>query len=314
KANSQRQGLRVLGTRDSLAEVIARERATVLVVAIGKSDAELLRAISDAAAPSGVRVKVMPALGDLLREGSKLGSIRDIEIQDLIGRAPVDTDVSAIAEYVTGKRVLVTGAGGSIGSELAVQLKRFEPAALVLLDRDESALQATQIRISGQGLLQSDDMVLADIRDLEALREVFAAARPEVVFHAAALKHLPMLERYPDEAWKTNVIGTSNVLQAAQDAGVTTFVNVSTDKAANPTSVLGHSKRVGEKLTGWVAQESGLRYVSVRFGNVLGSRGSLIPAFQALIEAGGPLPVTHPEATRFFMPIREACQLVIQAG
>lgn len=157
-------------------------------------------------------------------------------------------------------------------------------------------------------------MVLADIRDSEALTRIFEERRPEVVFHAAALKHLPMLEQYPDEAWKTNVLGTLNVLRAAQAVGVDTFVNVSTDKAANPTSVLGHSKRVAEKLTAWMAEQTGVRYLSVRFGNVIGSRGSMLPIFRALIEAGGPVTVTHPEVTRYFMTIPEACQLVIQAG
>ena len=156
--------------------------------------------------------------------------------------------------------------------------------------------------------------MLADIRDAAALHQIFEERKPEVVFHAAALKHLPMLEQYPDEAWKTNVLGTLNVLQAARAAGVSTFVNVSTDKAANPTSVLGHSKRVAEKLTAWMAKETGQRYLSVRFGNVIGSRGSMLPTFRALIDAGGPLTVTHPDVTRFFMTIPEACQLVIQAG
>jgi len=183
-----------------------------------------------------------------------------------------------------------------------------------MLDRDETGLQLAQLGTSGHGLLDSNDVVLADIREQSTLDEIFAARKPEVVFHAAALKHLPMLEQYPDEAWKTNVLGTLNVLNAARKVGVATFVNISTDKAANPTSVLGHSKRVAEKLTAWAAEESGMRYLSVRFGNVIGSRGSMLPTFQALIEAGGPVTVTHPDVTRYFMTIPEACQLVIQAG
>ena len=168
--------------------------------------------------------------------------------------------------------------------------------------------------ISGNGLLDTNEVVLADIRDPKALNRIFLDRKPDVVFHAAALKHLPMLEQYPDEAWKTNVLGSLNVLQAARLADVKVFVNVSTDKAANPTSVLGHSKRVAEKLTAWMANETGQRYLSVRFGNVIGSRGSMLPTFRRLIAAGGPLTVTHPEATRFFMTIPEACQLVLQAG
>jgi FlaA1/EpsC-like NDP-sugar epimerase len=157
-------------------------------------------------------------------------------------------------------------------------------------------------------------VVLADIRDAEALQKIFQERKPEVVFHAAALKHLPMLEQYPDEAWKTNVLGSLNVLQASMAVGVKTFVNVSTDKAANPTSNLGHSKRAAERLTAWAARESGANYLSVRFGNVIGSRGSMLPVFESMIASGGPLMVTHPDVTRFFMTIPEACQLVVQAG
>ncbi|MDR2997025.1 MAG: polysaccharide biosynthesis protein, partial [Microbacterium sp.] len=188
------------------------------------------------------------------------------------------------------------------------------PAELIMLDRDETGLQQAQLGTAGHGLLDTKDVVLANIRDVETLNGIFEDRRPEVVFHAAALKHLPMLEQYPDEAWKTNVLGSLNVIRAAMSVGVTHFVNVSTDKAANPTSVLGHSKRVAEKLTAWAGAQTGLNYVSVRFGNVIGSRGSMLPTFQTLIAAGGPVTVTHPEATRYFMTIPEACQLVIQAG
>jgi dTDP-glucose 4,6-dehydratase len=191
---------------------------------------------------------------------------------------------------------------------------RFSPAEVIMLDRDETGLQGTQISISGHGLLDTDEVVLADIRDEKTIEEIFLNRRPEVVFHAAALKHLPMLEQYPNEAWQTNVIGTLNVLRAARAAGVETFVNISTDKAANPTSVLGHSKRLGEKLTAWFAHDTQKAYLSVRFGNVIGSRGSMLPTFAAQIEAGGPLTLTHPDVTRYFMTIPEACQLVVQAG
>ena len=182
-----------------------------------------------------------------------------------------------------------------------------------MLDRDESALHALQMSMTGRALLDTEDLLLADIRDQEALREVFHRHRPQVVFHAAALKHLPMLEQYPEEAWKTNVLGTANVLEAASDVGVEVFVNISTDKAANPTSVLGFSKRIAERLTASVASETTGKFISVRFGNVLGSRGSVLPAFAAQIARGGPVTVTDPAVTRFFMMIPEACQLVIQA-
>jgi FlaA1/EpsC-like NDP-sugar epimerase len=233
----------------------------------------------------------------------------------LIGPRDVGPEFEALgAQAIKGRRVLVTGAGGSIGSELCRQIMRFEPAELIAVDRDETALQQTQLAISGTGLLDTREVVLADIRDSDALLEIFLERRPEVVFHAAALKHLPMLEQYPAEAWKTNVVGTLNVLRAARLVDVETFVNVSTDKAANPSSVLGHSKRLAERLTAWFGAATGKGYVSVRFGNVLGSRGSVLPLFTALLEDGRPLTVTHPDATRYFMSIVEACQLVIQAG
>jgi len=307
----------VLGTLEQLPAIAARTHAQTIVVAIGDADSNLLRAVDDAARSLEIEVKVMPLLQDMLdHEPSHFTNLRDIEIEDLISRTPVDTEVELIAGYLTGKRILVTGAGGSIGSELCRQISKFGPQKLILLDRDETGIQEAQISLAGNGLLHSDNLILADIRSRERLQQVFLQHRPHVVFHAAALKHLPLLEQHPDEAWETNVIGTLNVLRAAQRAQVETFVNVSTDKAADPTSVLGHSKRVAEKLTAWVAEEEAprARYVSVRFGNVIGSRGSMLPTFTKLIEQGGPVTVTHPEVTRYFMTIPEACQLVMQAG
>ena len=208
----------------------------------------------------------------------------------------------------------MTGAGGSIGSELCRQIDRYDPDELIMLDRDESALHAVQLSLSGRALLDSDDVVLADIRDRDALMRIFEQRRPHVVFHAAALKHLPMLEQYPAEAVKTNVMGTVNVLDAADACGVASFVNVSTDKAANPSSVLGYSKRVAERLTSGHSRTCAGSYLSVRFGNVLGSRGSVLTTFARQIADGGPVTVTDPDVTRFFMTIEEACQLVVQAA
>ena len=304
----------MLGTRADLAQAAQETKATVLVVTIAKADAALLREISDAASLAHLKVKVLPPLEDVLEGKSRLRDIRDLLIEDLIGRQPINTQVEAVADYLQGKRVLVTGAGGSIGSELCRQIHKFSPAELIMLDHDETGLQVAQLSILGNGLLDNDGAVLADIRDEQTIARIFQERRPEVVFHAAAFKHLPMLENFPDEGWKTNVIGTLNVLRAAMAVNVATFMNVSTDKAANPTSILGHSKRVAEKLTAWAAEESGGRYLSVRFGNVIGSRGSMLPTFTSLIEAGGPLTITHPEMMRYFMTIPEACQLVVQAG
>lgn len=314
KRHQEVRGVRVLGSIDDLESAVRSTGATAVLVCIGDADSMMLRRLDAAADRLGLSVMVLPPLDQLLSNSAAISNVRELSIEDIIGRHPVRLNQASIAEYLQGRRVLVTGAGGSIGSELCRQLVNFAPAELIMLDRDETALQEVQLSISGHGLLDTNDVVLADIRDADALTRIFRERRPEVVFHAAALKHLPMLEQYPDEAWKTNVIGTLNVLNASRAAMVGTFVNISTDKAANPTSVLGHSKRVAEKLTGWMAGQTDARYLSVRFGNVIGSRGSMLPTFRRLIEQGGPVTVTHPEATRFFMTIPEASQLVIQAG
>lgn len=238
----------------------------------------------------------------------------DMEFADLLGRSPVRIDMAEVLHTLVGKRVLVTGAGGSIGSELCRHIHRLGPEELMMLDRDESALHTVQLALHRRALLDSPEIILADIRDQEQLMRIFADRRPQVVFHAAALKHLPILQRYPGEAWKSNVIGTQNVLRAAESTGVERFVNVSTDKAANPTSALGYSKRIAERLTAEVAQRVDGTYVSVRFGNVLGSRGSVLGAFLDQISSGGPVTVTHPDVTRFFMTVSEAVQLVIYAA
>ena len=297
KRHSRIGSVDVLGCLDDLPQVVAQVGAQVLVVAIARADAHLMTRVADVADPLQVQVKVLPSLSDVLKGADQLNDLRALSIEDVLGRRPVDTDVASIAGYVTGRRVLVTGAGGSIGSELCRQLSRFDPAELIMLDRDETGLQAAELGVHGHGLLDGPEVVLADIRDVEMLREVFQERRPEVVFHAAALKHLPMLQQYPQEAWKTNVIGTLNVLEAARGVGVHAFINISTDKAADPTSVLGHSKRLAERLTALLATESGLPYLSVRFGNVLGSRGSMLPLFTSMIEKGGPLTVTDPDVT-----------------
>jgi FlaA1/EpsC-like NDP-sugar epimerase len=307
--------LRVAGTRASIPEIAQQTGATVLLIAIPSADAAVIRDVSEVAEAVGLTVKVLPPVGELLDKRVRLGDIRDLDIVDLLGRHQVETDIDAIAEYLTGKRVLVTGAGGSIGSELCRQISRYGPAELIMLDRDESALHSVQLSISGRAMLDSSDTVLADLRDESRMDAVFAEHRPEVVFHAAALKHLPLLEQYPGEAVKTNVWGTLTVLRAARTYGVDRFVNISSDKAANPTSILGYTKRVAERLTAGIANDgSAGTYLSVRFGNVLGSRGSVLSAFQAQIAGGGPVTVTHRDVARYFMTVQEAVQLVIQAA
>lgn len=308
------RGVPVLGTAADLADVARQTGGEVLVIATPYASADRVRATVTAAQEIGLKVKVLPGLDELPSGITDVADLRDLNVEDLLGRHVIDTDIASIAGYLRGKRVLVTGAGGSIGSELCRQIRQYGPAELIMLDRDESALHAVQLSLEGRALLDSSDVVLADIRDKDALLEVFRSHRPEVVFHAAALKHLPMLEQYPGEAVKTNVWGTLTVLEAALAVGVERFVNVSTDKAADPICVLGYSKRLAECLTAEVAAHAPGVYLSVRFGNVLGSRGSVLTTFASQIANGGPVTVTHPDVTRYFMTIPEAVQLVIQAA
>jgi FlaA1/EpsC-like NDP-sugar epimerase len=308
-------GVRVLGTRADVTDVARKVGAEILVVAVPSGQAALYRDVAHEARRCGLDVKVLPELPELLApDHISIRDVRDIDVTDLLGRHQIDTDIEAIAGYVTGKKVMVTGAGGSIGAELCRQISRFGPAELMMLDRDESALHAVQLLVAGRALLDTRDVILVDIRDRRRLLEIFEERTPDVVFHTAALKHLPMLEQYPDEGYKTNVLGTTHVLEAAAKVGVERFVNISTDKAADATSVLGRSKRIAERLTAHVARSASGSYLSVRFGNVLGSRGSVLTAFAKQIAGGGPVTVTHPEVTRYFMTIPEAVQLVIQAA
>jgi len=308
-------GVPVLGGREQLLEARTRTGATVLLIAIPSADSALIGDISARARELSMDVKVLPAVQNLNERPLDTSDIRDLTDEDLLGRRKVVIDLQQISDYLVNRRVLVTGAGGSIGSELCRQLARFNPAELIMLDRDESALHEVQLSIHGRALLDTPQTVLADLRDEATINHIFDTRKPEVVFHAAALKHLPLLERYPLEAYQTNVLGTLTLLNAAQRTGVGVFVNISTDKAANPISVLGYSKRIAERVTASVGKtaKSG-KYMSVRFGNVLGSRGSVLMSFRDQIAKGGPLTVTHRGVTRYFMTISEAVQLVIQAG
>jgi FlaA1/EpsC-like NDP-sugar epimerase len=308
-------GVPVIGGREQMAEARARTGATTLLIAIPSADSSLISEISSRARLLSMDVKVLPALQNLNERPLDTSDIRDLTDEDLLGRRKVVIDLQQISDYLVNRRVLVTGAGGSIGSELCRQLARFNPAELIMLDRDESALHEVQLSIHGRALLNTPQTVLADIRDAETIKHIFNTRKPEVVFHAAALKHLPLLETYPSEAYQTNVLGTLTLLEASAQAGVGVFVNISTDKAANPISVLGYSKRVAERITAHFGQTvSTGKYMSVRFGNVLGSRGSVLMSFRDQIANGGPLTVTHRGVTRYFMTISEAVQLVIQAG
>ncbi|MDJ0422763.1 nucleoside-diphosphate sugar epimerase/dehydratase [Dietzia kunjamensis] len=309
------EGVRVHGGREKLAELAGRTGASTLLIAIPSLPGDELIGLRDQAEAAGLRVLVLPPLDSMMRGRVVANELREINVNDLLGRKPASLNQTQIADYLRGKRVMVTGAGGSIGSELCRQISRFRPAELIMLDRDESGLHAVQLSINDQAMLDGDDTILASIRDSAAIDEIFQSRKPQIVFHAAALKHMPLLEHYPLEALKTNVLGTMNLLDASERAGVESFVNVSTDKAANPCSSLGASKRVAERLTSDKAKHVGrAKYVSVRFGNVLGSRGSVLTVFEKQIKDGGPVTVTDPNVDRYFMTIPEACQLVLLAA
>ncbi|MEU4692525.1 nucleoside-diphosphate sugar epimerase/dehydratase [Actinoplanes sp. NPDC023714] len=307
-------GVPVAGNRDAMADVVRRFDAEAVVIAIPSASADLIRSLTDLAQPLNVDLKVVPPVVELFGRTVRVEDIRPVSHEDLLGRREIGIDLAAVAGYLEGRRVLVTGAGGSIGSELCRQVARFNPARLVMLDRDESGLHAVQLSLDGRGMLDDRNLVVADIRDQQRLDEVFAEHKPHVVFHAAALKHLPLLEMHPSEALKTNIIGTYQILQTAMRHNVDRLVNISTDKAADPCSVLGYSKRITERLTAAADATATGTYCSVRFGNVLGSRGSVLTAFAAQVEAGGPITVTHPDVNRYFMTVQEAVRLVIQAG
>ena len=314
KRHLRHAGVWVVGTPGQLKEAVERTGADTLVIATASIDADVIGTLMVEAKEIGLPVKIVPPLTEMI-DGVHHRDLREIQPQDLLGRRPVSTDLSTISTLLAGKTVLVTGAGGSIGSELCRQIAGFEPGELVMLDRDESALHALLLTMDGTADLGSENMELADIRDAERLEVVFARHRPDVVFHAAALKHVNMLERSPEEAFKTNVMGTQNVLEVAQRHGVQHFVNISTDKAADPHNVLGYSKRIAEGLTAQKGHtaENGI-WLSVRFGNVLATRGSVLHTFIAQIERGGPVTVTDPDVTRYFMTVSEAVQLVLQAA
>jgi FlaA1/EpsC-like NDP-sugar epimerase len=300
-------GVPILCSIDDAPERLAAVDVQQVLLAIADADAVLIERASRTAESLQAPLKVLPRLSDVLHGNVSLRTVRDVRIEDLLGRKQVVTDLDSVHDLLAGKRVLITGGGGSIGSEIARQVASFDPAELVLLDHDETHLHDAVSAIDRPCTSE-----LADIRDLAAVREVFELHRPEVVFHAAAHKHVPILEDHACEAITTNLTGTRNATIAAEAVGVERFVFISTDKAVHPASVMGASKRLGEQLVLRAAPE-GTAYCAVRFGNVLGSRGSVIPTFRRQLQAGGPLTVTDARMTRFFMSIEEAVELVLQA-
>jgi FlaA1/EpsC-like NDP-sugar epimerase len=313
KRNLTIAGIPVAGSRSDLARVARALRADTMLVAVPSADPALKQQLARDALDCGLDLRILPSVSELIDSTVLVKDIREVSEADLLGRPQVNIDHELIAAYLRGRCVLVTGAGGSIGSEICRQVDRFSPRRLVMLDRDESALHAVELSLEGRALLTSGNLIVADIRDRERMEEVFQDVRPDVVFHAAALKHLPLLELHPEEALKTNVWGTLNVLEAAVHSGCRRFVNISTDKAADPASVLGYTKYLAERLTAGVRRPDSV-FLSVRFGNVLGTRGSVLPTFRSQIDLGGPVTVTHPAVTRYFMTTDEAVRLVEEAG
>jgi FlaA1/EpsC-like NDP-sugar epimerase len=301
-------GIPIVGGLEDLPEVAERVSATQVLLAIPSATAPLVRRVAALAEAAGLALKVIPPVEELIGGQVSVRDVRDLKIEDLLGREQVPTDLDSVRSVLRGKTVLITGAGGSIGSEIARQVAACGPAELLLLDHDETHLYDTAASIDGESV-----SLLADIRDEATIRALFDQWLPEVVFHAAAHKHVPLLESHPCEAAATNVVGTWNVTQAAAAIGVRHLVFISTDKAVRPSSVMGASKRIGEQVVIATAPH-GSRWCGVRFGNVLGSRGSVIPTFARQIAAGGPVTVTDPRMTRFFMSIPEAVQLVLQAA
>ena len=303
-------GIPVLGDRSTIPLFVDRLVVDQVLLAIPSATSNVVREVAGICEQADVRLRVLPSVAEIVDGRVTARDIRDLQIEDLLGRQQIDTDPAAISDLLQGKRVLVTGAGGSVGSEIVRQVMTFDPASVALLDHDETHLHDVLTELPAEA---TPTVFLVDIRERDMLLAAFRSYRPEVVFHAAAHKHVPVLESNPEEAVLTNVIGTANVVDAAVTSGVRRFVLISTDKAVRPASVMGATKWFAEQLVRCV-QESGCVFSAVRFGNVVGSRGSVIPTFMSQIARGGPVTVTDPAMTRYFMSLHEAVQLVLYAA
>ncbi|GIO19636.1 UDP-N-acetylglucosamine 4,6-dehydratase [Oceanobacillus oncorhynchi subsp. incaldanensis] len=308
--------LPVIGMSKDIPEIVENMQVEHIVIAIPSLHNGALKKLIHQCNETGVSVQLLPKIEDLMTGKISVSNLKNIEVEDLLGRAPVKLDIDAISEYVTGTTVMVTGAGGSIGSEICRQLMRFSPKKLLLVGHGEFSIYNIDMEL--KTTLEQHDTeiipIIGDIQDRERIFNIVQEHKPSIIYHAAAHKHVPLMEYNPHEAVKNNIIGTKNVAEAADTFGVSKFVMVSTDKAVNPTNVMGASKRIAEMIVQGLAQQSTTKFVAVRFGNVLGSRGSVIPLFKKQIANGGPVTVTHEEMTRYFMTIPEASRLVIQAG
>lgn len=307
-------GVRVLGTLEQLESVVENHAIDKIVFAIPSMNYQERLTLIKRAKAICTNVHTLPMIEEVAAGKVAVNQMRQVSIDDLLGREPVELDISGIQSEVEGKTVLVTGAGGSIGSEICRQILKFSPSRLLLLGHGENSIYLIERELRELNLEVDLIPVIADVQDIERLREVFIKHSPHLVFHAAAHKHVPLMEANPHEAVKNNIYGTRNVAEMANEFGANRFVMISTDKAVNPTNVMGSTKRIAEMVVQNLAKSSQTKYAIVRFGNVLGSRGSVIPLFKTQIEKGGPVTVTHPDMTRYFMTIPEASRLVIQAG
>jgi FlaA1/EpsC-like NDP-sugar epimerase len=314
KVGKRIHGVRVLGRREDLPWIMSRYVPDEVLVAAPRGGPRMLRSLVEALEPYKVPIKTLPHLHDILDGVVTMNQVRELSIEDLLPRPAVDLDRTPLERLIAGKRVLVTGAGGSIGSELCRQIAALAPASLVLFERYENSLYTILHDLHDGGAPTTVIPVIGDVTDRRRLDVVFAEHQPQIVFHAAAHKHVPLMELNPCEAVKNNVGGTRQVAEAANRHGVERFVMISTDKAVNPRNVMGATKRVAEMVVQGMARRTSTRFVAVRFGNVLGSNGSVVPRFLAQIRAGGPVTVTHPEVRRYFMLIPEAVQLVLHAA
>jgi FlaA1/EpsC-like NDP-sugar epimerase len=308
-------GIPVVGTSKGIVQAVEKYKIDKIVIAIPSLSRKEISRIFEECSKTNAKTQIMPRIEDVMLGKVSVSSFRDVQVEDLLGREPIKLDIEGISEYVTAKTVMVTGAGGSIGSEICRQICKFNPAKIVLVGHGENSIYLIDMELRNIHGNRIDILpVIGDVQDRERMFEVMQEHQPDVVYHAAAHKHVPLMEYNPREAVKNNVFGTKNVAEAADTFGVKNFVLVSTDKAVNPTNVMGSTKRIAEMVIQQLSQNSNTKFVAVRFGNVLGSRGSVIPLFKKQIQAGGPVTVTHPDMTRYFMTIPEASRLVIQAG
>jgi len=313
KKNSRIQGIKVLGSREDITVIVERLKVEEIIIAIPSAKGETIRQLLTYCQIPNIKIKIVPGLHKIIN-GELEVKPREVRPEDLLGREAVKINEEEIASYIKARRVLITGAGGSIGSELVRQAARFNPEKIILFDHNENDVYFLQVELKTKYPKAPFETVIGDINDIGLLKNIFSQYRPQVIFHSAAYKHVPLMEDNPIAAIKNNVLGSRNLIYAAHHYKAERFVLISTDKAVNPISIMGMTKRIAEMILQAKAKSSNTRFMAVRFGNVIGSSGSVVPLFKKQIEEGGPITVTHPEAKRYFMSVHEAVSLVLQAA